>query len=144
MKKIFLLCLVFTMALAANAQPPQGQGGGGRGPGPGKGGRGANKEKVEMYKIQFMTEKLALTTAEAELFWPVYEAQKKAMKQIIETKSGDEIQLQEAVLNARKKYKADLKPVLKTDERVNEALKLEREFLKKIRTEVNRRKGFKA
>lgn len=144
MKKIFLLFLVFTMALAANAQPPQGQGGGGRGPGPGKGGRGANKEKVEMYKVQFMTEKLALTTAEAELFWPVYEAQKKAMKQIIETKSGDEIQLQEAVLNARKKYKADLKPVLKTDERVNEALKLEREFLKKIRTEVNRRKGFKA
>jgi hypothetical protein len=144
MKKIFLLCLVFTMALAANAQPPQGQGGGGRGPGPGKGGRGAMKEKVEMYKIQFMTEKLALTPAEAELFWPVYEAQKKAMKQIIETKSGDEIQLQEAVLNARKKYKADLKPVLKTDERINEALKLERDFLKKIRTEVNRRKGFRA
>jgi len=144
MKKIFLLCLVFTMALAANAQPPQGQGGGGRGPGPGKGGRGAMKEKVEMYKIQFMTEKLALTPAEAELFWPVYEAQKKAMKQIIETKTGDEIQLQEAVLNARKKYKADLKPVLKSDERINEALKLERDFLKKIRTEVNRRKGFRA
>jgi hypothetical protein len=144
MKKIFLLCLVFTMALAANAQPPQGQGGGGRGPDPGKGGRSAMKEKVEMYKIQFMTAKLALTPAEAELFWPVYEAQKKAMKQIIETKSGDEIQLQEAVLNARKKYKADLKPVLKTDERINEALKLERDFLKKIRTEVNRRKGFRA
>jgi len=144
MKKIFLLCLVFTMALAANAQPPQGQGGGGRGPGPGKGGRSAMKEKVEMYKIQFMTEKLALTPAEAELFWPVYEAQKKAMKQIIETKTGDEIQLQEAVLNARKKYKADLKPVLKSDERINEALKLERDFLKKIRTEVNRRKGFRA
>ena len=141
MKKIFLLCLVIAMTISTNAQPPKGQGGG---RGPGKGGRGANKEKIEMFKIQFITEKLALTTAEAELFWPVYEAQKKALKEIIETKSNDEIQLQEASLNARKKYKADLKAVLKTDDRINTALKLEREFLKKMRSEMNKRKGFRA
>jgi Spy/CpxP family protein refolding chaperone len=140
MKKLMLLCLVAFMAFTANAQPPIGA----RGNRPGKEGRGAIKEKIEMYKVQFMTEKLALTAAEAEQFWPVYEAQKKAMKDILETKSGDEIQMQEAILNARKKYKADLKPVLKTDERVNEALKADREFLKKMRSEINRRKGFRA
>ena len=97
MKKILILCLVIVMAISTNAQPPKGQGGG---RGPGKGGRGANKEKIELYKIQFTTEKLALTSSEAEQFWPVYEAYKKAMKEIIETKSNDEIQLQEASLNA--------------------------------------------
>jgi hypothetical protein len=97
-----------------------------------------------MYKIQFFTQKLSLTTAEAELFWPAYEAQRKVMKDIIETKSNDEIQMQEAILNARKKYKTDLKPILKSEERINEALKLEREFLRKIRSEMNRRKGFRS
>lgn len=138
MKKIFLVCFVATITILANAQPPQGQGGG-----KGRGGRGPGKEKIELYKIQFITEKLALTTAEAEAFWPVYEAQKKVMKDIIDTKSNDEIQMQEAILAARKKYKTDLKPVLKTDERINQALKVEREFLKKMRGEMNRRKGFR-
>jgi hypothetical protein len=48
------------------------------------------------------------------------------------------------MLNARKKYKNDLKPVLKSEERVNEALKLDREFLQKIRHEMIRRKGFQS
>ena len=97
-----------------------------------------------MYKVKFFTEKLALTTNEAELFWPVYEAHKKAMKEIVLNKSNDEIQLQEAMLNARKKYKNDLKPVLKSEDRVNEALKLDREFLQKMRHEIIRRKGFQS
>lgn len=137
MKKGVLLFLVVSLSFAANAQPPQGPGGG---RGQGKFGKGAVKEKIDMFKVQFFTEKLALTTAEAELFWPVYEAQKKAIKEIIDTKGNDEIQMQEAMLNVRKKYKADLKPVLKSDERINEALKVDREFLKQIRSEVMRRK----
>jgi hypothetical protein len=137
MKKGILLFLVVSLSFAANAQPPQGPGGG---RGQGKFGKGAVKEKIDMFKVQFFTEKLALTTAEAELFWPVYEAQKKAIKEIIDTKGNDEIQMQEAMLNVRKKYKADLKPVLKSDERINEALKVDREFLKQIRSEVMRRK----
>ena len=136
--------LVVSLSFAANAQLPQGKGGG-RGPGgQGKLGRGQGREKIEMYKIQFFTQKLSLTTAEAELFWPAYEAQRKVMKDIIETMSNDEIQMQEAILNARKKYKTDLKPILKSEERINEALKLEREFLRKIRSEMNRRKGFRS
>jgi hypothetical protein len=134
MKKITLLLLVIAIAITTNAQPPRRQGEG----------RGLGKEKLEMYKIQFITKKLSLTPAEAEAFWPIYEAQKKVMKEIIETKSNEEIQLQEAILSARKKFKSDLKPVLKSEERVNDALKIEREFLKKMRSEMNRRKGFRA
>ena len=106
--------------------------------------RGDNKDRIEMFKIQFISDKLALTKEEAESFWPVYEMNKKAMKEIMTTKANDEIALQEASLNARKKYKADLKPVLKTEERINEALKVDREFLRKVRFEMMRRKGLQS
>jgi len=101
-----------------------------------------HKERIELFKIQFITEKLALTTSEAEAFWPVYEAHKNVMKDILKSKSEDEILFQESILNARKKYKNDLKPVLKSDERINDALKIEREFLNKVRGEMNKRRGF--
>ena len=114
------------------------------GPGPKKGERmrPEQREKIEMFKIQFITKNLELSTREAEGFWPVHEAHKKAMQEIIKTKMSDEILLQEAMLNARKKYKADLLPVLKTEERVNKALRIERDFLYKMRNEVSKRRGW--
>ena len=115
-----------------------------RGPGPRKGERmrPEQREKIEMFKIQFITKNLELSTREAEGFWPVHEAHKKAMQEIIKTKMSDEILLQEAMLNARKKYKADLLPVLKKEERVNKALRIERDFLHKMRNEVSKRRGW--
>ena len=142
MKRFLLFFVVLILAIATNAQqnrlprPPR--------PLMDHGPRAENKEKIEMFKIQFITEKLALTKAEAEQFWPVYEAHKNAMKQIMDNRSNDEIQVQEDILSARKKYKNELKPVLKSDERVNEALKIDREFLQKIRGEMMRRKGFQS
>jgi len=115
-----------------------------RGPGPRRGDRirPEQREKIEMFKIQFITKNLELSSKEAESFWPVYEAHKKAMQEIIKTKMSDEILMQEAMLNARKKYKADLMPVLKTEERVNNALRVERDFLDKMRKEVSKRRGW--
>jgi len=115
-----------------------------RGPGPRKGERmrPEQREKIEMFNIQFITKNLELSSREAEGFWPVHEAHKKAMQEIIKTKMSDEILLQEAMLNARKKYKADLLPVLKTEERVNKALRVERDFLHKMRNEVSKRRGW--
>ena len=115
-----------------------------RGPGPRKGERmrPEQREKIEMFKIQFITKNLELNSREAEGFWPVHEAHKKAMQEMIKTKMSDEILLQEAMLNARKKYKADLLPVLKTEERVNKALRVERDFLHKMRNEVSKRRGW--
>jgi hypothetical protein len=115
-----------------------------RGPGPRRGERmrPEQRERIEMFKIQFITKNLELSSNEAEGFWPVYEAHKKAIQEIIKTKMNDEILMQEAILNARKKYKADLLPVLKTKERVNNALRIERDFLYKMRHEVSRRRGW--
>ncbi len=153
MKKLILsslfACLLFSGYAQPNPQrrpppPPEDEQLEGSRPGPRMRG-GPNKERkerIELFKIQFITEKLALTTSEAEAFWPVYEAHKNVMKDILKSKSEDEILLQESILNARKKYKTDLKPVLKSEERVNKALKIEREFLNKVRFEMNKRRGF--
>ena len=142
MKKYFLFFVVFALAISTNAQqnrlprPPR--------PPMESGQRAEKREKIEMYKIQFITEKLSLTKTEAEQFWPVYEAHKNAMREIMDKKLNDEILVQEEILSARKKYKNELKPVLKSEERVNEALKIDREFLQKIRGEIMRRKGFQS
>ncbi len=100
------------------------------------------RAKIEMYKIQFITEKLGLSPAEARDFWPVYNEHKLAVDEIIKSKIGDEIQFQEAMLFAKKKFRSNLKPILKDEDRINEALRVERAFLKTIRFEMMKRKGF--
>ncbi len=98
------------------------------------------REKLELFKIQFITKKLDLTPAEAEKFWPLYNEQKDASQGLMQAKKEDEIEFQEAMLVIRKKFKKDLMPILKTEERVNLALKVDRELLNKMRNEMMRRK----
>ena len=98
------------------------------------------KEKLELFSIQFITKKLDLTPAEAEKFWPLYNEQKDASRNLMQTAKEDEIAFQEAMLVIRKKFKKDLMPILKTEERVNLALKVDRELLNRMRNEMMRRK----
>jgi len=98
------------------------------------------REKLELFKIQFVTKKLDLTPAEAEKFWPLYNEQKEASRNLMQTAKQDEIAFQEAMLVIRKKFKKDLMPVLKTEKRVNLALKVDRDLLNKMRNEIMRRK----
>lgn len=102
-----------------------------------------SKEKraqLEFFKIQFITKKLNLTPEEAEKFWPIYNEQKDATRKLMQERKEDEIALQEAMLVIRKKYKKDLTPVLKSEDRINLALKVDRELLNKMRNEMMRRK----
>ena len=98
------------------------------------------KERLELFKIQFITKKLNLTPAEAEKFWPVYNEQNEASRTLMQTAKEDEIAFQEAMLVIRKKFKKDLMPILKSEDRVNLALKVDRELLNKMRNEMMRRK----
>ena len=45
------------------------------------------------------------------------------------------------MLNAKKKLKISLKPILKTDDRINQALKIDREFLNRMKGEMGKRKA---
>ena len=100
-----------------------------------------NKANIEMFKTKFITDQLALTSQEAEAFWPVYNEYKNSMRAIYKEKKENEIELQEAVLTVRKKLAYALKPILKSDIRINDALKVDKEFLKKARNEMTRRRG---
>jgi hypothetical protein len=100
-----------------------------------------NRSRIEMFKIKFITEQLALTTEEAEKFWPIYNEYKNSMRAILKDKKDNELEMQEAALVVRKKMATALKAVLKTDARINEALKVDKEFLKKVRNEMMRRRG---
>ena len=98
------------------------------------------RERLELFSIQFITKKLDLTPAEAEKFWPLYNEQKTASRNLMQTAKEDEIAFQEAMLVIRKKFKKDLMPILKTEERVNLALKVDRDLLNRMRNEMMRRK----
>lgn len=103
-----------------------------RGPGPGY---GQNRERIEAQKIAFLTEKLELTPAEAQVFWPVYNEFNAKREQIIESfrkrhkelRNMDEVVLSEEeaagladqelveaqqLLDLRKTYHAKFKSVL--------------------------------
>ena len=98
------------------------------------------RERLELFSIQFITKKLDLTPTEAEKFWPLYNEQKTASRNLMQTAKEDEIAFQEAMLVIRKKFKKDLMPILKTEERVNLALKVDRDLLNRMRNEMMRRK----
>lgn len=99
-----------------------------------------HKAQLESFRIHFITKKLDLSPAEAEKFWPVYNEQRAASHKLMQEKKEDEIAFQEAILSIRKKFKKDLMPILKTEERVNLALKVDRELLHNMRNEMMRRK----
>ncbi len=64
MKKSILIAFV-AISLFSNAQPPKDE---------------KNRERIESMRIAFITQKLNLTTAEAQKFWPVYNSYRNDLK----------------------------------------------------------------
>jgi len=139
MKKILCLFgfIVTVFVAQAQEQPMNGQN---MQPPPPRAMNKEQRQRLELFSIQFITKKLNLTPAEAEKFWPVYNEQKAASRNLMQTAKEDEIAFQEAMLVIRKKFKKDLMPILKTEERVNLALKVDRDLLNRMRNEMMRRK----
>lgn len=95
-------------------------------------GKGDRKEKLEALRIAFITKELALTTDEAEKFWPVYNQreaeQEEVRKQLRDNHKGKNIddmtdaevekliekqlELRQKELDIDKKYASKLKEVL--------------------------------
>jgi hypothetical protein len=139
MKKILCLFSFIVTVFVAQAQE-QPMNGRNMQPPPPRAMNKEQRERLELFSIQFITKKLNLTPAEAEKFWPVYNEQKAASRNLMQTAKEDEIAFQEAMLVIRKKFKKDLMPILKTEERVNLALKVDRDLLNRMRNEMMRRR----
>jgi hypothetical protein len=71
-------------------------------------------EKIQALKIAFKTQKLELSSDEAQKFWPVYNKYETEIRQVYkENKAGgDAIENEEKVLNVKKKYRTEFIKVI--------------------------------
>lgn len=116
------------------------------------------KEKIKALKIAFISQKLNLSSVQAEKFWPIYnkyedkiidlkEAQLRQRLQKRETSDEEALkQIEEAeaaeieIMSLKKKMRAELIPVIGAD-KVVELQKIEHEFHKKLLEKLKDRKG---
>ena len=79
-------------------------------------------------KIAYITNKVNLTTEEAQRFWPIYNKYAAEIREVyVQNRGGDEVALEEKIVEVRKKYKSQFQTVL-SDERVNQFFKADKEF----------------
>ena len=122
------------------------------------------RQKIETYKIGFLTQKLNLTTQEAQNFWPVYneyQAKKQAIQENIAGKNKDYKMSQEATekqatdlitytltemqsnLDLTRDYYGKLKAILPPQKIVllfNAERQFKRELLQRLASRNNREK----
>jgi hypothetical protein len=86
-------------------------------------------EKVQALKIAFITQKLELTSTEAQKFWPVYNRYETDLRQVIVDNrvGGDVIDNEEKVLNVKKKYRTEFTNII-GPVKTNILFNAEREF----------------
>lgn len=91
-------------------------------------------------KMAFVTKQLALTNEEAQKFWPVYYSYSAELRKIRQNRKEDILATEEEMLNLRKKYRTEFKKILSTDERVNKALTVDRDFMFVVKKELQQRR----
>lgn len=125
MKRFLLSGLIILFVLIAKAQDNKPPHAGGR---------------LEALKIAYITNKLNLSTDEAQKFWPIYNKYAAEIKQVfIQNKGGDEVALEEKIVEIRKNYKSQFSKVL-SDERVNAFFKADKEFNAMAQREMMQRR----
>ena len=94
---------------------------------------------IQNLKIGFVTRRLALTSEEAQRFWPVYNDYTNELKKARLEEKDDVLAFEERALNIRKKYKGEFKKILVSDDRLNKALSVDRDFNNVLKKELQRR-----
>lgn len=86
-----------------------------------KGKKGGWQEKVKAEKIAFLTSELDLTVAEAEVFWPVYNAMEKEKQEMMESKFKSFHELNKAI--AEEKSEEEISSLTKKYVEINSKVK---------------------
>lgn len=86
-------------------------------------------EKVQALKIAFITQKLELTTDEAQRFWPVYNRYETEIKQAMVNNKlgGDALDNEEQILSVKKRYRSEFIKVI-GQPKTNTLFNAEKEF----------------
>ena len=98
--------------------------------------------RLQAYKIAFLTKKLNLSPDEAQRFWPIYnkyEGEIRSARIEYRQKKGNEIEIEEKILNIRKKYNNEFGKAL-TTEKVNTLFRSEKEFGSIVQKEMLERR----
>lgn len=122
MKRILLYGLIFLLAHTYTTQAQDGS-------------------RLEALKIAYITKKLNLSTEEAQRFWPIYNEYSEEIRQAKLDALKDrknEIELEESILNIRKKYSGQFNKAL-SPEKVNTFFRSEKEFGNFVQKEIERR-----
>ena len=95
---------------------------------------------VEAYKTAFITQRLNLTTEEAQKFWPIYNSYIAEVRQVNITyhQDGNELHMEESRLNIKKKYSVEFLKAISPG-KINDFFKAEKDFDVIIRREMQRR-----
>lgn len=134
MKKAnYFIVALIAASFAVNAQPDSKTGDG----------KAGDPPNLMGLKLAFVTKQLSLSTDEAQKFWPVYYTYSAELKKTRQDQKGDVLAMEEGMLNVRKKYKTEFKKILTTDERVNKALTVDRDFSNVVRKELMQRAKMK-
>ncbi len=100
-----------------------------------------NGERLEALKIAYITKRLDLSPEEAQKFWPIYnqyaEELKQARKEAIRNNKS-EIELDESLLNIRKKYSVQFGQAI-SPQKIDIFFKSEKEFGAFVQKEMERR-----
>jgi len=97
--------------------------------------------RLEALKIAYITKNLDLSPAEAQRFWPIYNQYSSELLQArlnAIRNNSTEIELDEAVLNIRKKYSVQFNQVL-SPQKVDIFFKSEKDFGRYVQKELERR-----
>jgi Skp family chaperone for outer membrane proteins len=124
MKKFLLLiCLVITVSITV-AQ---------------------NGRNLEALKIAYITKRLDLSPEEAQKFWPIYNQYAEELKRSRQDalrNNKSEIELDEELLNVRKKYNALFNQAI-SPQKIDIFFKSEKEFGHFVQEEIKRRRQMK-
>src|SRR5450432_1658903 len=100
-----------------------------------------NGNRLEALKIAYITKRLDLSPEEAQKFWPIYnqyaEELKRARQDAVRNNKS-EIELDEALLNIRKKYSVLFEQAL-SPQKIDVFFKSEKEFGHYVQEEMKRR-----
>lgn len=145
LKMLTVILFLLSATLSTNAQP----------------GKPEREEKIEKFKIAFITERLDLTVEEAQKFWPVYNQFNNEMKELrkfrkpgadfkeelknmsdadVEKMIDTEMANRQKEIDLVKKYNAQFKSVLPI-KKVAMLYRLEREFQRELLDKLRDRKN---
>jgi hypothetical protein len=99
-------------------------------------------QRLEAYKIAYLTKKLDLSTDEAQRFWPIYNKYTDDIRNIRQEqkdKNLTEIDVEEKMLGVRKKYNGEFSKALSA-EKINTFFRSEKDFRVEIQRVLQERR----